>query len=132
MAIHGAGGTPGGAGRFFLGLVMCIAGGYLFLSAIRITHGFILGRVFFHVGPAPLTGGLILLPLALGVGMIFWNARNPLGWLLALGSLVALCAGVIASIQFSLAGMSLFELLVILVLLCGGAGLLLASLRAAK
>jgi hypothetical protein len=132
MAMHGAGGTPGGAGRFFLGLAMCVAGGYLFLSAIRVTYGFGLGRVLFPIGPVGLTGGMILLPLALGLGLIFWSARNPLGWLLALGSLVALCVGVIASIHFSLAGLSLFELLVILVLLCGGAGLLLGSLRPAR
>lgn len=130
--MHGAGGTPGGAGRFFLGLAMCIAGGYLFLSAIRVTHVFGFGHVLFHVGSARLTGGMILLPLAFGVGLLFWNARNPLGWLLSLGSLLALCVGVIASIHFSLAGMSLFELLVILVLLCGGAGLVLGSLRTAK
>lgn len=130
--MHGAGGTPGGAGRFFLGLAMCIAGGYLFLNAVRVTPMFSWGHVFFRIGPAPMTGGMILLPLAFGVGMIFWNARNPLGWLLAFGSLLALCVGVIASIHFSLAGMTLFELLVILVLLCGGAGLVLGSLRAAK
>jgi len=130
--MHGAGGTPGGAGRFFLGLAMCIAGGYLLLNAIRITHLFAFHRVLFHLGPAPMTGGMLLLPLAIGVALIFWNARNPLGWLLALGSLLAICVGVIASIHFSLAGMSLFELLVILVLLCGGAGLVLGSLRTAK
>lgn len=111
---------------------MCIAGAYLFLNAVRVSYGFVFGHTLFHIGSAPMTGGMILLPLAFGVGMIFWNARNPLGWLLACGSLLALCVGVIASIHFSLAGMSLFELLVILVLLCGGAGLVLGSLRAAK
>lgn len=111
---------------------MCVVGGYLFLSAIHVSHGFVLSRTLFVYGPARLTGGMLLFPLAAGVGLIFWNARNLLGWLLALGSLLALCAGIIASIRFSLAGLSLFELLVILVLICGGAGLLLGSLRTAK
>lgn len=108
---------------------MLIAGGYLFLSAIRVSYGFGLGSVLWSYGSFRLTSGITLLPLALGIGLIFFNARNLLGWILALGSLLAICVGVIASIHFSLAGMSLFELLIILVLLVGGAGLFLGSLR---
>ena len=130
--MHGAGGTPGGAGRFFVGLAMCVAGGYLFLNAIHVSYGFGLGHVLYAYGPARLTTGMTLLPLALGIGLIFYNARNVLGWLLALGSLLAIVVGVIASIRFSLAGMSLFDLLVIVVLLVGGAGLFLGSLRPAQ
>jgi hypothetical protein len=31
---RGAGGTPGGVGQFFLGLIMAAAGGYLILSQV--------------------------------------------------------------------------------------------------
>jgi hypothetical protein len=129
MSYKDAGGTPGGAGRFFLGLAMMIAGGYLFLSSIRVHHFMSFGHGLFSFGSVSVTTGMILIPLILGVGVIFHNARNPLGWLLAAGSLLALCVGVIASIRFSLAGMSLFDLLVILTLLAGGAGLFLSSLK---
>jgi len=108
---------------------MLVAGGYLFLNAVRVSYGFGLGRVLFAFGPVRLTSGLTVLPLALGIGLIFFNAKSILGWLLALGSLLAICVGVIASIHFSLAGLSLFDLLVILVLFVGGAGLFLGSLR---
>ncbi|WP_243309908.1 hypothetical protein [Fundidesulfovibrio agrisoli] len=127
--MNNAGGTPGGAGKFFLGLAMFIAGGYLFLKSIRVYHIFSFGYPLMSFGGMRLTSGMILIPMVIGIGMIFHNARNPLGWLLGIGSLVAVCAGVIASIEFSLAGMSLFDLLVILVLLVGGLGLFLGSLR---
>lgn len=129
MAIRDAGGTPGGAGRFFLGLAMMIAGGYLFLSSIRVYHLLSFGYSLFSLGGMHVTTGMILVPLMFGIGIIFYNANNPLGWLLAAGSLIAICVGVIASIQLSLGGMSLFDLLVILTLLVGGAGLFLSSLR---
>ena len=129
MAVNGAGGTPGGLGRFFLGLGMMVAGGYLFLNSIRVYHFFSLSYSLYAFGPVRLTTGMTLIPLCLGIVMIFYNARNVLGWLLFLGSLLAVCVGVIASIQFSLAGMSLFDLLVILTLLLGGLGLFLGSLR---
>lgn len=130
MAANGAGGTPGGLGRFFLGLGMMLAGGYLFLSSIRVYHAFGLGSSLFGFGPVRLTTGMTLVPLCCGIVMIFFNARTVLGWLLFFGSLLAICVGVIASIHFSLAGMSLFDLLVILTLLFGGLGLFLSSLRA--
>jgi len=131
MGMNNAGGTPGGAGKFFLGLAMLVAGGYLFLKSVRVYHMFSFGYPLMSLGGLRMTTGMTLIPLVLGVGMIFYNARNILGWLLGLGSLVAICVGVIASIEFSLAGMSLFDLLVILVLLVGGLGLFLGSLRSA-
>ena len=69
------------------------------------------------------------LALVIGVALVFYNAKSALGWLLALGALVALLAGVLGSLQFSLRSMSAFDLIVILVLAVGGLGLFLASLR---
>ncbi len=132
MGFNGAGGTPGGAGRFFLGLAMLIAGGYLFLSSIRVYHMFSFGYSLYSFGPVRLTTGMTLIPLALGLGMVFYNARNPFGWLLFLGSLLAVCVGVIASIHFSMISMSLLDLLLILTLFVGGAGLFLSCLRASR
>ena len=45
----GAGGTEGGVGRFFLGLIMMIGGGYLFLNNIHVTTGFGSGYALWHV-----------------------------------------------------------------------------------
>jgi len=72
---------------------------------------------------------MIMIPFMFGVGFIFYNAKNWLGWLLASGSLVALVFGVISSIQFTFRSMSAFDLIVILVLAVGGLGLFLRSLK---
>ena len=68
--------------------------------------------------------------LMFGVGMIFYNSKNWIGWGIAGASLVALIFGVIANMTLQLARMSAFDLIVILVLLVGGIGLFLRSLRA--
>ncbi|WP_417761771.1 hypothetical protein [Shewanella sp.] len=131
--MNGAGGTSGGIGQFFLGLAMICGGGYLLLNAISVTSSFGLGSRLYGVGMMGsqwgITGGMIMIPFILGVGMVFYNARNLLGWLLAGGSLVALIFGVIASVHFHLRNMSSFDLIVILVLLVGGIGLFLRSLK---
>ena len=131
--IKGAGGSPGGIGSFFIGFLMMCAGFYLLLQSIVVTQMLGLGMGLFHVaffgGALSITSGMILIPMMFGVGMVFFNARNRIGWALAGGSLVALIVGVISSIHFMMRGMTLFDLLVILILCVGGAGLFLRSLR---
>lgn len=127
--MHGAGGTEGGVGRFFLGLVMFVGGGYLFLRSIQVTTNFSLGHGLYNFGWGSITTGMILIPFILGVGLIFYKANNLIGWILAGGSLVALVFGVLASLRFQVFSMSAYELLSILVLCFGGLGLFLSSLR---
>jgi ABC-type Na+ efflux pump permease subunit len=104
---------------------MLISGLYLLLKSIRVDWGYGLWRV----GGVPVTSGNLLLLFLLGVGILFFNGRNPLGWLLSAGSVICLCIGVIADVRFSLQGMSAFDLLLILGLIGAGAGLLFGSLR---
>jgi hypothetical protein len=127
--MRGAGGTEGGTGHFFLGLLMMAGGGYLFLQNIQVSLGFGLGYQYFSAWGMGITSGYVLFPFLFGVGMIFYNASNILGWLLAVVSLAMLAFGVIAQTRFHLHNMSAFELLTILVLLVGGIGLFLSSLR---
>jgi len=116
-------------GRFLIGFIMFVGGLYLLLSAIRINIGLFHTRhSLFNVGGFGVTSGSIMLVFMLGVGMLFFNAKNPLSWIITAGSLVALVFGVIANTHFSLQYMSAFDLIVILVLLCGGFGLLLSSM----
>ena len=129
MSFSGAGGSKGGIGRFFVGLIMMVEGGYLFLDSIRVTHNFGFGRTLYSFGGFDMTTGMVLIPLIFGVGMIFYNAKNIIGWGLAAASLVMLAFGIISSIQFRFQSMSAFDLIVILVLLVGGIGLFLSSLR---
>jgi len=61
--------------------------------------------------------------------MVFYDSKNYFGWVLAVGSVLALVLGVIASTRFTLSGMSLFDLLMILVLFFGGLGIFMNSLK---
>ncbi len=127
--MRGAGGSDGGTGGFLIGLIMIIGGGYLLLNGIVVRPNFSMGSRVFGIGNFAITSGMVLIPFMFGVGLIFYNARNWIGWILAGGSLVALIFGVIANMTLQMARMSAFDLIVILVLLVGGLGLFLRSLR---
>ncbi|WP_448247971.1 hypothetical protein [Thalassotalea agariperforans] len=132
--MKGAGGSSGGIGHFFIGLIMMCGGFYLLLNAITVTSSFGMGSRLYHISGFGtgfgLTGGMIMIPFIFGVGLIFYNAKNIIAWLLTLGSLTALIFGVISTVRFSLRTMTSFDLIVILVLSVGGLGLFLRSLKA--
>ncbi len=132
--MKGAGGKSGGVGTFFLGLAMMCGGGYLLLQSITVTHSFGMGMSLYRMpwiggGDFSITSGMVLVPFIFGIGMVFYNSRNILGWILFCGSLITLVFGVLATVRFVMRGMSAFDLIVILILAVGGLGLFLRSLR---
>ncbi len=134
MIMKGAGGTSGGFGQFFIGLIMMCGGFYMLLNAITVSSSFGMGMRLYGFsamgGSYNITSGMILIPFMFGVGLIFYNSKNILGWILSIGSVAALIFGVISSLRFSFRTMSSFDLIVILVLAIGGIGLFLRSLKA--
>ncbi|PCJ34857.1 MAG: hypothetical protein COA99_14280 [Moraxellaceae bacterium] len=127
--MRGAGGTDGGIGRFLMGLVMMVAGGYMLLNAIHVTYAFGFSSSFMRVGGFNLTGGMVFVPFIFGIGMVFYNSKNVIGWCLAGASIVMMVFGVISSVKLRLDNMTSFDLLVILTLAVGGIGLFLSSLK---
>ena len=131
--MRGAGGTQGGIGHFLIGFVMMCSGFYLLFSAITVHSSFGMGMRLYGFNAfgssIGITTGMVMIPFMFGIGFIFYNSKNVVGWLLAAGSLIALTFGVISSIQFNLRAMSAFELISILILSIGGLGLFLRSLR---
>jgi len=131
--VRGAGGTNGGIGEFLIGLAMMSGGFYMLFNSILVTSNFGYGMRLYGFnafgGNYAVTSGMVMIPFIFGVGIVFYNSRNIIGWLLSCGSLVALVFGVIASIQFTFRNMSAFDLIVILILSVGGLGIFLRSLR---
>jgi hypothetical protein len=121
--IRGAGGTPGGLGEFLIGFVMACAGGYLLTQQVTVTSGFwvLWGYSAF---------GLTLVPLLVGVALLFFNGRSALGWLLLIAGATILVAGILMNLEIYFRQTSLFNTLLMLVLLFGGIGLIARSLRA--
>ena len=127
--MRGAGGTKGGTLSFLLGLAMMCGGFYLLLNSIVIRASFGFGYQVYSVGGYGITSGMLMIPFLIGVGLLFYDRGSLTGWLLTVGSLIALVFGVISSVNFTLRSMTAFDLIVILILAFGGLGLFLKSLQ---
>ena len=122
MSTRGAGGTAGGVGQFFLGLAMAVAGAFLITNQVTVASGF-----WGYFGPH--TFGLTLLPLMFGIGLLFFDGKSIIGWVLTLGGAVIICAGVLMNLQIYFRPTSLYNTIIMMVLLAGGLGLVARSLR---
>ena len=122
--VNGAGGTPGGVGAFLGGSAMVVAGGYLLLTRVTVASG---GWYFYGYNAF----GLSLVPLLIGIGVLFFNGRSALGWALtSIGALI-IVVGILANLNIYFRPSSLFDTLMIFGLIAGGLGLVARSLRAA-
>ena len=121
--MRGAGGTPGGLGTFLAGSAMVVAGGYLLLTRVTVSSGLwmLWGYNAF---------GLSLVPLLVGIGILFFDGRSLIGWVLTAAGALIILVGIIANLHVYFMPTSLFDTLLILGLLAGGLGLVARSLRA--
>jgi predicted membrane channel-forming protein YqfA (hemolysin III family) len=120
---NGAGGTPGGVVEFFVGLGMTIAGAYLLTNQVTVTSGYwaLWGYNTF---------GLSLIPLIFGIGILFFNGRSVLGWILTFAGIVIIGAGILVNLHIYFQPTSLFNTILMLVLLAGGIGLVAKGIAA--
>jgi len=118
----GAGGTPGGVGQFFIGLIMFGVGAYLLLSQVQVTTSW---WHFWGVNAF----GLSLLPMLIGIGILFFNGKSAAGWILTTLGFAIILAGILMNMDIYFRRTSLYNTLVMLVLLAGGLGLVARSLK---
>ena len=117
------GGTPGGLGHFLIGFVMACVGGYLICNQVTVA-----GSYWNFYGAN--TFGITLIPMLIGIAMLFWNGRSWLGWLLTVAGALFIVAGVLANMHIYFQPTSLFNTLIMLILLVGGLALIARALRA--
>jgi hypothetical protein len=122
--IEGPGGTPGGVGEFFAGLAMMAVGIYLVFDRVTVHTSF----WRFWGGPGT-SFGITLLPLLAGLGLLSFNGRSALGWLLAVAGVLLILAGVLANLDIYFRPTSLWNTIAMFGLIAGGLGLFARGLR---
>ena len=107
---------------FLFGLGMAVAGGWLLTNQVTVTSN------FWHFGA--FNGfGLSLIPLIIGIGLLFFNGRSIIGWLLTLAGAVIIFVGILTNLDIYFRPTSLFNTITMLVLLAGGIGLIARSIK---
>ncbi|MEM9283764.1 MAG: hypothetical protein AAGA96_18235 [Verrucomicrobiota bacterium] len=124
------GGRPGGDMKVLIGVIMLIAGVWLFFDSVRFTTGYgglVSGAISGgrHGRLIETTSmGIVLVPLFAGVVALFFNARKTWAWVLTAVGLIILGVEVVSRFRpvMAIKGTHLFLLIV---LIAGGLGLML-------
>ncbi len=123
MTKRGAGGTPGGIGQFFLGLFLTGIAMWMFLDRVSVFSNF-----------SSMWGGhtgLLLLPLGLGLALLFFSARSWLGWILTIGSVATVFVAIVTNLTLMFMPTAFWQTAGMITLLFVGLVMMARSLRAA-
>jgi hypothetical protein len=119
---QGAGGTPGGVGMFLFGLALSIAGGYLIMNQVQVTSGY-------WQWWGTNTFGLTLIPLVIGLGLLFFDGRSIAGWVLTLGGAIIIFVGILANLEIYFRQTTLFNVILMLTMFAAGLGLMARAVK---
>ena len=72
--------------------------------------------------------GLLMIPLGIGVAMLFTNVFRKMAWFMIIGSSAALIAGILHSLNMQFMPTTLWSLVAMIVMIGSGAGLMFRSL----
>ena len=123
---EGAGGSPGGVGEFFIGLLVAAVGFYLLFSHVQVHSSY---WSFMGFGGAGRSFGISLIPLLFGIGTLFVNGKSVIGWLLSVGGLLFILAGILMNLDIYFQQTTLMNTLIMLFMIAAGFGLIVKGLR---
>jgi hypothetical protein len=107
---------------FIFGLALAIAGGYLIMNQVQVTSGY-------WQWWGTNTFGLTLIPLVIGIGLLFFDGRSIAGWVLAGGGAVIIFAGILANLEIYFRQTSLFNAILMLTMFAAGLGLMARAVK---
>ncbi len=119
---QGPGGSPGGVGIFIFGLALAIAGGYLIMNQVQVTSA------YWHWWGTN-TFGLTLIPLVIGLGLLFFDGKSIPGWVLTGGGAVIIFVGILSNLEIYFRQTTLFNVILMLTMFAAGLGLMARAVK---
>lgn len=116
-----------GVMQFFIGIILLGAGLFLLSSKVMVSsmwHQW--GGLSF--GGFNFTNGLVVLPLVIGIAMLFFNSKSMVAKIIIVLGVVFIILTVIMSVQINFTRGSLFEFALMLGMIAAGSGMLLRIL----
>lgn len=115
--------------QFVGGLAMLVVGLFIFAQKVMVSSSFLGGM---RLGSLHMNNGMILIPLIIGIIWMFASGGSFVSKVFTGMSVLLIIAAIVISTNISLVHMSLYEWVLILVLIFGGAGMLAKILLASR
>ncbi len=109
---------------FLVGMALMAGGLFLIFQNTVISTNFTLIDILGFTPPT----GVIIIPLLLGIGILFFNGKSWLGWLLTILGLVTIVLGIIMGLRMYFKPTTLYQGIIMFGMTSAGAGLFLKAL----
>lgn len=115
--------------QFFIGLVLLAVGLFMLSRRVIVSSGFATWRIWGDFG---LSSGTVVIPFIIGIIWYFYNPKSIASKIvMALGAILIVVT-IIMSVRISFVTTSLFDYVLILVMVAAGVGLLLKTFHGKK
>lgn len=114
--------------EFYMGIVLIAAGVFFLLSKAVVHSGF----YGWSIGGINLSTGLVVIPLMIGIIWLFNNPKSILARLITISGSIFIIASIIMNIRISFRTTSMFDYVIMTMLIAAGIGLWIKSISMAR
>ncbi len=122
---HNSAGSSGSLLQFVIGLVLLGAGLFWIFQSVHVSSSF---GSFYHIGSWAAPNGTIIIPLLIGIVMLFLMERKIFGWIVTGIGIAIILIAVITSVRLYFTGGNLFNYILMFGFTAVGGGLVLKNL----
>lgn len=112
--------------EFFIGFLLLGGGIYWVLNSFEVSSGF--GYGYYSFFGMRITGGVMLIPLLVGIGLLFFLDKKVIGGFISALGLLVILISLLSSLTFHARYNSLYVYVLMFGMIAAGAGLLIKSL----
>ena len=115
--------------EFYIGILLMGAGLFFLLNKTIVSSGFSNWRFggFGGFGGFYVSSGIVIVPLIIGIIWLFYNPKSILAKLITILGGIFIVASIIMSLRISFTTTTMFDYVIMIILIASGAGLLLRS-----
>ena len=119
--------SSGSLMQFLVGLILLGAGLFWIFQSVSVSTGYGYGYLF-GIGGVHIPGGTVIIPLLIGILMLFLMEKKIYGWIVIAIGVAIILLSVIMSVHLHFRGGSLFNYIMMFSLTLVGGGLVLKNL----
>ena len=112
--------------EFFIGFILLGAGIYWVLNSFEVSSGF--GYGYYSFFGMRITGGVMLIPLLVGIGLLFFCDKKAIGGCVTALGLVVILISLLSSVSFHARYNTLYVYVLMFGMIAAGAGLIIKTL----
>lgn len=114
--------------EFYMGIVLIVSGIFFLLSKAVVHSGF--GA--WSIAGMNISSGLVIIPLMIGIIWLVNNPKSILARLITIAGSIFIIASIIINIRITFTTTSMFDYVIMMLLIAGGIGLVLKSIFLAR